>query len=146
MSLTTIDLGLRELLADQKRRQAFFRTITQDDIAAHIRSLRKARGLTQAKLAELAGMKQSAVSRIEQAEYASWTWGTLGKVAEALDARWCITLEPCEYAVEEFLRIDDAQNASLPTEDKRKPQWGIERGNPITFKGPNPSKNSIRVQ
>ncbi len=105
MSLSSIDLGLREILSDPARRQEFFRTITQDDIAAQIRALRKARDLTQINFAALAGMKQSAVSRIEQAEYASWTLATLFKVAAALDARWRMILEPAEDAVKEFEEI-----------------------------------------
>jgi transcriptional regulator with XRE-family HTH domain len=106
MSLTSIDLGLREILSDPIRRQEFFRAITQDDIAEQIRALRKERGLTQTKFAALAEMKQSAVSRIEQAEYASWTLATLFRVAAALDARWRMVLEPAEDAVKEFEGID----------------------------------------
>src|SRR5262249_14440062 len=78
-------------------------------------ALRKARELTQAKLADLSGMKQSAVSRIEQAEYASWTLATLFKVAAALDARWRMTLEPAEQAVKEFAGIDEAELAQPST-------------------------------
>jgi transcriptional regulator with XRE-family HTH domain len=70
-------------------------------------ALRIERGLTQTKFAELAGMKQSAVSRIEQAEYASWALATLFRAAGALNARWRIILEPCEDAVKEFLDIQD---------------------------------------
>jgi len=114
MSLSSIDLGLREVLADPIRRQAFFRTITEDDIAAQIRALRKARGLTQTKFADLAGMKQSAVSRIEQAEYASWTLATLFRVAAALDARWRMILEPAEDAVKQFEGIENEDVAHAP--------------------------------
>jgi transcriptional regulator with XRE-family HTH domain len=107
MSLSSIDLGLREVLADPVRRQAFFRAITQDDIAAQIRALRKKRRLTQTQFAALADMKQSAVSRIEQAEYASWTLATLFRVAAALDARWRVILQTSEEAVSEFEDIEE---------------------------------------
>src|SRR5687767_7350730 len=99
MSFTSISLGLRELLRDPKRRHEFFKTTTQDDIASQIRALRKKRGLTQVGFAREAGMKQSAVSRIEQAEYASWTLPTLFKVAFVLNARWRVILQPAEEAV-----------------------------------------------
>jgi transcriptional regulator with XRE-family HTH domain len=121
MSLSSIDLGLREILSDPVRRQKFFRTVTQDDIAAQIRALRKVRGLTQTKFAELAGMKQSAVSRIEQAEYASWALATLFRAAGALNARWRMILEPCEDAVKEFLDIDESasqQTTSAPASNQ----------------------------
>ena len=103
MSLTSIDLGLDELICDRDRRNAFFRSITQDEIATQIRALRKLRQLTQNAFAELAGMKQSAVSRIEQADYAAWSLTTLFRAGEALDARWRMILEPVEDAMREYL-------------------------------------------
>jgi transcriptional regulator with XRE-family HTH domain len=107
MSLTSINLGLDELLSDPERRNAFFRTITQDEIASQIRALRKMRLLTQSAFAELAGMKQSAVSRIEQADYAAWNLVTLFRVAEVLNSRWKVILEPAEEAIKEFLGHGD---------------------------------------
>src|SRR5580658_5770061 len=109
MSLASIDFGLRETLQDPTRRQAFFRAITQDEIASQIRDLRKTRRLTQTRFAELADMKQSAVSRIEQAEYASWSLATLFKAAAALNARWRMILEPCEEAIKEFEGIEEGK-------------------------------------
>jgi transcriptional regulator with XRE-family HTH domain len=88
--------------ADRNRRNALFRAITQDEIASQMRALRKHRHLTQRDLAKLTGMKQSAVCRIEQAEYAAWSLTTLFRVGEALDARWKMTLEPVEDATKEF--------------------------------------------
>lgn len=108
MSLTSIDLGLREMLRDPKRRQEFFNAITEDEIASQIRALRKERDLSQSELAKLAEMKQSAVSRIEQADYSSWSWQTLKRAAAALDARWRIILEPCENAIQELENMEKA--------------------------------------
>ncbi len=122
MSLSSIDLGLREILSDPVRRQEFFRTVTQDDIAAQIRALRKVRGLTQTKFAELAGMKQSAVSRIEQAEYASWALATLFRAAGALNARWRMILEPCEDAVKEFLDLDEGASQQITPASASNPE------------------------
>jgi hypothetical protein len=47
-------------------------------------------------------MRQSAISRIEQAEYSSWTFNTLWRVADALEARVVIQIQPIEEAVLEF--------------------------------------------
>ena len=102
MSITGVELSLKELLSDPDRRQEFFRSIVQDEIASQIRSTRKMRGMTQSDLAEAAGMKQSAVSRIEQAEYSSWTLATLFRVAAALNARWKMVLQRSEDAVMEY--------------------------------------------
>jgi transcriptional regulator with XRE-family HTH domain len=118
MSLSSIDLGLREILADPARRQAFFRAITQDDIADQIRSLRKTRDLTQTELAGLSNMRQSAVSRIEQADYASWTLATLFRIAGALNARWRVILEPCEEAMKEYISIEEEEH--VPAQDETR--------------------------
>jgi transcriptional regulator with XRE-family HTH domain len=106
--LQDIDLELSEILSDPEQRHAFFRLITQDEIASQIRALRKERGLTQAAFAELADMKQSAVSRIEKAEYAAWNLTTLFRAGDALDARWVITLEPCEAAIAKLQQAESA--------------------------------------
>lgn len=116
MSLTSIDLELDELLRDPERRHAFFQSITEDEIAAQIRALRKKRDLTQAEFADVAKMQQSAVSRIEQAEYAAWNLKTLFRAARALGARWKMILQPEEEAVAEYKprmrahRADDADD------------------------------------
>jgi transcriptional regulator with XRE-family HTH domain len=116
MSLTSISLGLRELLRDPIRRQEFFKAITQDEIASQIRSLRKKRKLNQTEFARLSDMKQSAVSRIEQAGYSSWTLTTLFRVADALDARWRVILEPAEQAIEEYEALDSQSRSAISRE------------------------------
>lgn len=116
MSLSSIDLGIRELLNDPTRRHEFFKAITQDDIASQIRALRKKRELTQAKFARKADMKQSAVSRIEQAEYSRWSLTTLFRVAAALNARWRVILEPAEDAMREYEQPEDALPAGVTIE------------------------------
>lgn len=55
-------------------------------IGEMIRELREARGLTQAQLARRARTSQSAISRLEDADYAALKLETLRKVAAALDA------------------------------------------------------------
>jgi transcriptional regulator with XRE-family HTH domain len=116
VELQSIELELRDLLADPARRRDFFRSITQDEIASAIREMRKLRHLTQVQLATKTEMKQSAVSRIEQAEHASWSLTTLFRVADALDARWRVSLQPCEQASDELLRaVENTAVGGLPT-------------------------------
>lgn len=57
------------------------------DIAYQIYDLRKKAGLTQTQLAKMVHTRQSNIARIESAEYESYTFKTLGKVAKALKAR-----------------------------------------------------------
>jgi hypothetical protein len=59
-------------------------------------------------------MKQSAVSRIEQAHYAAWNLTTLFRAGEALNARWRIVLEPLEEAIKEYIpKAEDAYDEQL---------------------------------
>ena len=66
------------------------------DIAYQIYDLRKAAGLTQTQLAKLLHTSQSNVSRIESAEYESYTFKTLEKVTKALKARLQIKIVPAD--------------------------------------------------
>ncbi len=59
-------------------------------LARTITELRRARGLTQTRLAELSGVPQSQISRIEHAAGVNPTQKTLLKLALALDADLCI--------------------------------------------------------
>lgn len=99
-----IELGIaKKLRKDERYRKSFFRAEAADSIALQIRDLRKKRDdLKQAELATRADMKQSAISRIEQAEYSSWTFNTLWRIAEALDARLVVTFEPIEDAIRKY--------------------------------------------
>jgi transcriptional regulator with XRE-family HTH domain len=102
-AITSVRLKIKEKLkTDPAYRTKFFRRTAQDEIALQIRQLRKMRDLKQKGLAQKAGMKQSAISRIEQAEYEAWTFKTLFRIAEALDARLDITFKPLEKVLPEY--------------------------------------------
>ena len=49
-------------------------------------------------------MKQSAVSRIEQADYSGWSFNTLFRVADALEARLMVSFEPVEDVIDWYRR------------------------------------------
>lgn len=68
--------------------------------------------MRQTDLAKAARMKQSAVSRIEQAEYSRWGFNTLIRIADALDARVRIQFEAAEDVIEEYEK-QDRQRARL---------------------------------
>ena len=80
----------------------FFRQRVQDEIALGIQELRDARALRQSDLAELCSMKQAAISRIEKADYASWNFQTLLRVAKALDARLQVVFKPREEVIKSY--------------------------------------------
>ena len=100
-SLQSLNLKISEKLRrDVEYRRHYFRAQTADSIAIQIRELRKRRhDMSQTQLADSCGMKQSAVSRIEQADYSSWSLKTLWRVAEALESRLIVTFQPTEEAI-----------------------------------------------
>ncbi|HUP40036.1 MAG TPA: helix-turn-helix transcriptional regulator [Vicinamibacterales bacterium] len=105
MMIKSIKLNLAERLKDRRFRERFIATMARDEIASQIRELRHKRGLnTQAKFAREAKMQQSAISRIERADYNGWTFRTLVRVAVALNARLRVSLEPLEQSVAKAAR------------------------------------------
>lgn len=101
-TLLYTDLGIAEELSDKGFRDQFFRTEREIDIPAQLKNLRKLRQLTQDNLAEKTGMKQSAICRIERSRQANWELETLVKMAEALDARLSVVIEPYEVVAARY--------------------------------------------
>ena len=69
-------------------------------IAFQIRSLRNRQKLTQAKLAELLGVKQSLISEWENPNYGKYTLGTLKDLAKAFDAGLLVRFVPFSTLVD----------------------------------------------
>jgi transcriptional regulator with XRE-family HTH domain len=107
LSVSPVNLDLADRLRDDPEfRAEFFRLAAQETIASQIRFLRELRQMRQADLAKVTGMKQSAISRIESADYASWNYATLVRLAEALDARLRVTFEPSEDVIRSLEGVD----------------------------------------
>ncbi len=70
---------------DKDYRETYVGAFLNSYIAAQIRALREARGLSQGGLAQLIGTKQSGVSKLENVNYSSWSIRTLKNLAKALD-------------------------------------------------------------
>jgi transcriptional regulator with XRE-family HTH domain len=104
--LTSIKTKISEKLGDAEYRKRFFRGQAEDEIAMSIKALREKRKKRQVDLAKDSGMKQSAVSRIEQADYRGWSLKTLFRVADALDARLRIIFEPSETVIEHYRELE----------------------------------------
>lgn len=68
-------------------REAVAREMAKLHLGERIRDAREARGLTQAQLADLVGTTQSAIARLEAAEYTNFKLDTLLKIAAALKGR-----------------------------------------------------------
>jgi transcriptional regulator with XRE-family HTH domain len=102
LSITLIRLGIADKLHDKEFRKVFFRNQAADNIAISIRGLRNRRKKRQIDLANESGMLQSAISRIEQADYGNWSLKTLFRVADVLDARLRIEFDPIEEVIAQY--------------------------------------------
>lgn len=100
--LSPIKSNISQKLTDKGYRHRFFKGRTEDQIAYELRRFRKKRGLKQSELAALCGMKQSAISRIEQASYSKWSFTTLWRISDALDIRVRISIDEMADAIKEY--------------------------------------------
>ena len=123
-ALKSIKLNLAEKLQDRPYRTEFFRGLTQDQIAQQIRALRKERGLTQADLAKLISTTQSAVSRLEKADYSKWGFQTLMSIAEALDAHARFVLEPADKVIEHYKNLETESTQVDSPSSRQAPMTG----------------------
>lgn len=98
----------KKLKTDKTYRSVFFRAKARDEIASQIKTLRTKRNLNQVQFAAKCNMKQSAVSRIEQAEYSAWNFNTLLRIADALEARLRVTFVPVEEVIEQYRQKETA--------------------------------------
>jgi transcriptional regulator with XRE-family HTH domain len=121
-SLPSIELGVYEKLRrDPEFRRSFFLAESSSRIARQLIELRERRGLSQDELATRLGTKQPAISRVERADYQSWSFNTLRRLAETLDARIRVMIEPAEDVLHEYL----AEETADPTKrDQNLSAWG----------------------
>lgn len=84
-----MDQGIKELilseLKDKESRDYFVQDSIEEGLSFQIKALREQRGWSQKDLAERSGMKQSAISRLEDPNYGSFTIVTLRRLASAFD-------------------------------------------------------------
>jgi len=102
LSPIRIKARLAGKLSNLAFRRRFFRQRSQEETAQQIREVRERRKLRQVDLAKQAGMKQSAISRIEQASYSAWTYKTFLRIAEALDCQLRIIFEASEDVIARY--------------------------------------------
>lgn len=74
-------------------RRAHARHGRRIDLAMLVSQMREAAGLTQAQLADRAGTTQSAIARLEDAEYTAHSLQTIEKIAEACGVKLTLHAE-----------------------------------------------------
>jgi len=81
-------------MQDKEYRHGLIDAQIEIDLPFQIRALRKQEELTQPQLAELAGMKQSRISKMEKPGGARFTLETLRRLAKALDVALIVRFAP----------------------------------------------------
>lgn len=118
---------LISLFADDEYRHEFFDGNVGTSIAAQIRANRLDRGWSQQELAEVADMKQSRISAMEDVNYQRWTIKTLKRLAKAFDLVLSVRFESFGRALANFEAFQD--NLVQPP-FARDPLIGLEMKTP----------------
>jgi transcriptional regulator with XRE-family HTH domain len=99
---------LIDALKDEDYRYAYDEEFANSRMATQIKVIREQREeMTQARLAEKAGMRQSRISALENVDYSAWSISTLRRLARALGVRLTFKFESWGELlseVEEFSR------------------------------------------
>jgi ribosome-binding protein aMBF1 (putative translation factor) len=85
---------LEEKMRDREFRKAWHGLEEEFEVLESIIRAREKAGLTQEQLAKRIGTKQPALSRLERGGFNRATVETLRKIAEALDVRLVVRMEP----------------------------------------------------
>ena len=99
---------------DKEYRDLFVAEQIYSRLPLKIRSLREERQLTQKKLGEMATMKQTWVSKLEDPNYGKLTISTLLKVASALDVGLYIDFVPFSEVLNRTVRLSP-ESFSVPS-------------------------------
>jgi transcriptional regulator with XRE-family HTH domain len=91
---------------DKEYAHAYMESHAVSRIAAQVHALRKQRGWSQQKLAELSGIAQERISKIESADFSSLTLSTLHKLARAFDVDVRIAFESFSQGVLDVVNLD----------------------------------------
>lgn len=94
MKKFTYESHVRELLKNKKVREEYERLLPEYELARSLIEQRLRKKMTQGDIAQKAGIPQSTVSRVEGLTHGLPKLATLKKIAEALDAKLVIKLEP----------------------------------------------------
>jgi transcriptional regulator with XRE-family HTH domain len=124
----SIDFHLPEKLRDREYRKKFFLAECSAEIAAQLIALRKRRDLKQGEVANLISTQQPAISRYEQADYQSRSFSVLQKIADALDARIRVLIEPSEDVLGEYdnEQVDSPEAVALKEIMRPRPSSATE--------------------
>lgn len=94
MKKITYEEHVKDLLKNKKVREEYEKLLPEYELARSIIEQRLKKKMTQEAVAKKAGMPQSTISRIEGLTHGLPKISTLKKIANALDAKVVVRLEP----------------------------------------------------
>jgi transcriptional regulator with XRE-family HTH domain len=97
----------KELLKDKTVRAEYEKLLPEYELAKSIIEQRLRKKMTQGEIAQKAGIPQSTVSRIEGLTHGLPKLSTLKKIANALDAKLIIKLQPKDPMGKYILAVKD---------------------------------------
>lgn len=117
----------RRYIGDDKKRLASLgRELIGAEVARQIYDARRRAGLSQHRLAKLVGTTQSAISRLENADYGGHSLRTLNRVAQALGVRLDVRLTAEGLPITCAPKTEDDESALLmhcPATEMRNRGW-----------------------
>lgn len=103
--------------ADKEYAHAYMESHAISRIAAQIHVLRKQRGWSQQKLAELSGIAQERISKIESGDFTSLTMSSLNKLARAFDVDVRMAFETFSAGILDVINLSKETLEVLPREE-----------------------------
>jgi len=95
-------------LTNKEYRDIWFAEQINTGLSFQIRGLREQRGWSQAELGQQAGMAQSRISLMEDANYARFSLATLERLASAFDVGLMVRFKPYSCLVDDFVELDSS--------------------------------------
>lgn len=102
--------------ADKEYAHAYMESHAISRVAAQVHALRKQRGLSQQKLAELSGIAQERISKIESGDFTSLTMSSLNKLARAFDVDLRVAFEAFSAGILDVINLSKDKLEVLPRE------------------------------
>lgn len=113
---------------DKEYAHSYVNEFLNTEIATQIRVLREQRGLTQKELAEIADMKQSRISVLEDVYNDMWSISTLQRIADALDVSLKVSFETFSSRIGDMQKFSRESLKRLPRLDDLSPNFSGSEG------------------
>jgi transcriptional regulator with XRE-family HTH domain len=111
---------LSNYLSDPSIRHLYIDSNIRRLIAMQLIAMRESRGWLQGDVGERAGMKQSAIARLEDPSYNSMTISTLKRLAKAFDVALIVRFAPFSELISWITQVDESCFSPLSFDEELK--------------------------